>query len=397
LPKRFENGLSPRMPDMENNEITLELRFVNSKHFNRVLLAAIGLIALYVPVATLYFGGRYLGLDGIPDQQLGKTISDFRLMLLLWFFVFLPVILIPLLFVARGMRVIVNDAGIHFRSGLPKEVKFLAPDWTVGWNELQGATWQLAPGKYIASRLTLRTKGGKYRISPWHWVEKGARVDVYFPKLKCTKEEAGALLRRTPLIERMRSTYSDYRDDSYYQARPPLIDLGFDGVDVTPLTAMIAAAFIALVCSFIIEIYFTASEFYAGDAPCQLIGLSALLGFLIVLRTLRHFEPRRQNSALYALLFGLGAGLATYPFLVRVNAWTDSDGLREYDYRLGTDYVWRSVLPGTPDLEMYLSGSAWWRQFVPGDGYTFELRKGGLGFWQVNMTSIYEAQKKYAK
>jgi hypothetical protein len=333
----------------------------------------------------------------MPGPDLGRTTSDFRLMSLLWFFVFLPVILIPLLFVARRMRVIVNDAGIHFRSGLAKEVKFLAPDWTVGWKELQGISWRLAPGQYIASRLTLKTKRRKYRISPWHWVDTGARVDGYFPKVKCTKEEAGTILRRTVLVEWIRRKYSGYRDDSYYQARPPRLDLGFDGADVTPLTAMIAVAFVALVCSFIIEIYFAASEFYAGDAPWQLIGLSALLGFLTVLLALRHFEPRRQNSALYGLLFGLGAGLAAYPFLVRVNAWTDSDGLRQYDYRLGTDYVWHSMLPGTPDLEMYLSGSAWWRQFVPGDSYTFELRKGGLGFWQVNMIPVYEAQKKYVR
>ena len=168
-------------------------------------------------------------------------------------------------------------------------------------------------------------------------------------------------------------------------------------MDLTPLTVMIAVAFIVFVCSFIIDIYFAASEFYAGDAPYVLIGFSMLLGFFVILSALRHFEPERKNSALYALLFGLGVGLAAYPFLVRVNAWTDSDGLHDFDYRLGTDYVWHAVLPGTPNLEMYLSGSLWWRQFVPGDSYTFALRKGGLGFWQVNMTPVYEAQKKYSK
>jgi len=380
---------------MESDEIRLELRFVNSTHFSKVLTAAVALIALYVPVATLYFGGRYLGLDDIPSHDLTRTSSDFRLSLLLWFFILLPVILIPLLFVARRMHVIVNDAGIYFRSGLSKELKFLAPDWSVRWNELQGVSWQLASGQYIASRLTLETKRKKYRISPWHWVESGARLDSYFPKVKYSKEQAGSVLRRTALVEWVRRKYGGYRDDSFYQTRQPAIDLDFDGADVTPLTAIIAGAFIALVSSFIIEIYFAANEFYAGGTPYQLIGMFTLLGFLLVLLALRHFEPERKNSALYALLFGLGTGLAAYPLLVRVNAWTDNGGLHEYDYRLGADYVWRSVMPGAPDLEMYLSGSAWWRQFVPGDGYTFELRKGGLGFWQINMTTVYEAQKKF--
>ena len=39
--------------------------------------------------------------------------------------------------------------------------------------------------------------------------------------------------------------------------------------------------------------------------------------------------------------------------------------------------------------------SEWWRQYKPGDTYTFELRRGGLGIWQVNMTKIYDAQKRY--
>ena len=382
---------------MDSDEIRLELRFVNSTHFNKVLLAASVLVAVYIPVAALYFEGRYLGQDGIPGQELGKTSSDFRLMLLLWFFVFLPVILIPLLFVARRMRIIVNDAGIRFNSGLAGGLRFLVPDWSIGWNELEGVSWQLASSQYIASRLTLRTRRGRYRISPWHWVEAGARVGRYLPKMKYTKEEAGSILRRTVLVKWVRRKYSGYRDDSYYQARPPAVDLGFDGADVTPLTVMIAVVFIVFVGSFIIDIYCAASEFYAGDAPYVLIGFSMLLGFFVILSALRHFEPERKNSALYALLFGLGVGLAAYPFLVRVNAWTDSDGLHDFDYRLGTDYVWHAVLPGTPNLEMYLSGSLWWRQFVPGDSYTFALRKGGLGFWQVNMTPVYEAQKKYSK
>jgi hypothetical protein len=225
----------------------------------------------------------------------------------------------------------------------------------------------------------------------------GARVDRYFPKRKYTKEQAGSVMRRTAVIEWVRKKFPGYRDDSFYQARQSVINLDFDGGDVTPLTAIIAVVFVALVFTFIIEIYFSASEFYAGTAPYQLIGLSALLGFLIVHRALRHFEPERKNSGLYALLFALGTGLAAYPLLVRVNAWTDTAGLQGYDYRLDTNYVWRSREPGIPDLDMYLSGSAWWRQFRPGDSYTFELRKGGLGFWQVNMSPIYEAQKHYRK
>jgi hypothetical protein len=382
---------------VDSQEIKLELRFVNSMHFRKVLLATIGLISLYMPVATLYFGARYLGLDDGLGYNLGKTSADSRLIVSLWFFVLSPVILIPLLFIARRMRIIINESGIQFKSGLTNGMKLLVPDWSFRWDGLEDTSWKLVPGQFIASRLLFHTQERTYRISPWHWVVAGARVDRYFPKRNYSKEQAGSVMRRTAVIEWVRKKFPGYRDDSFYQARQPVINLDFDGGDVTPLTAIIALIFVALVVFFVIEIYFTANEFYADFVPYQLIGLSALFGFLIVHLTLRHFEPERKNSGLYALLFALGIGLAADPLLARVNAWTDTTGLQGYEYRLATDYVWRSTEPGAPDLDMYLSGSHWWRQFHPGDSYTFELRKGGLGFWQVNMSPIYEAQKHYRK
>jgi hypothetical protein len=382
---------------VDSHEIKLELRFVNSTHFKKVLLVTIGLISLYVPVATLYFGARYLGLDDGLGHTLGKTSADSRLIVSLWFFVLSPVILIPLLFIARRMRVIINESGIQFNSGFTNGITLLIPDWSFRWDELQDTSWKLVPGQYIASRLLFHTKQKTYRISPWHWVVAGAKVDRYFPKRKYSKEQAGSVMRRTAVVEWVRKKFPGYRDDSFYQVRQAAINLDFDGGDVTPLTAIVAVIFVALVFTFIIEIYFTANEFYADFVPYQLIGLSALLGFLIVHLALRHFEPERKNNAMYALLFALGIGLAAYPMLARVNAWTDTTGLQGYEYHLDHDYVWRSSEPGAPDLDMYLSGSRWWRQFHPGDSYTFELRNGGLGFWQVNMSPVYEAQKHYRK
>ena len=55
----------------------MELRFVNSMHFRKVLLATVGLISLYVPVATLYFGARYLGLDdGLVHNSADESIME---------------------------------------------------------------------------------------------------------------------------------------------------------------------------------------------------------------------------------------------------------------------------------------------------------------------------------
>jgi hypothetical protein len=382
---------------MEREEIRLELRFVNSTHFAKVVLATVGLVLLYVAMTIQYFGTEYFGMDTGAGANSNPTSSDTRVMLSLWFFLLSPVLLIPALFMMRRMRVIINGVGIQFRSGLMSSLKRLMPDWSVRWDELQGTSWEGFPGQYLGSRLHLRTRRTKYRLAPWQWVEAGVGLDSYFPNKKYSKDEAVAILGKTAVVEWVRRHYPGYCDISVDQPKKAAFGLGIDGGDVTPLTAVIAVTFIVLVFSFITEIYFTASEFYAGSTPYAWIGLSALIGFLVVHLGLKHLEPKRTNSALYALLFGLGVGLAAYPFLARVNAWTDTAGLHGYEYQLGPDFQWRASEPGPPDLDMYLSGSAWWRQFRPGDTYTFELRKGGLGFWQVNMQPIYEAQRHFRK
>jgi len=88
-------------------------------------------------------------------------------------------------------------------------------------------------------------------------------------------------------------------------------------------------------------------------------------------------------------------GLALYSFIPRINILTDKNGVNGYHYILGSDYIWRTKEPKAPELDLYLKSSRWWQQFEPGDAYTFYLRKGGLGIWQVNMSKIYDDQKEF--
>ena len=382
---------------MDVQELKLELRLVNSANFNKVLLVAVGLILLYMALTLQYFGVDYFSVSDGPGTNMGKTSADSRLMVSLWLFLLMPVLFIPMLYIARRVHIIVNESGIFFKGGLKNGLQSFLPDWSVQWDELQEASWQVIPGNYIASRLWLHAKGKKHRISPWHWVESGVEIDRYIPPKKCTVEQASLILKSTPLVEWVSRKFSDYRHGSFYEIKKPEFALGIDGDDVTPVTATIAIIFVVLVCLFIAEIYFTANEFYADSIPYSLLCISALLGFLVAHLSLKHIEPERTNSAVYALLFGLGVGFAAYPFLLRVNAWTDSADLQPYDYHLDSDYVWRAEEPDTPELHLYLSSSSWWQQFQPGDSYSFELRKGGLDFWQVNMSPIYDSQKGFTK
>jgi len=381
---------------MEGQEITLELRMASPGHFRSVLLVVIGFVLLYIVFTIQYFGADFFGITPDPTYKTGKTPEDSRLMVSMWAFLLLPGLLIPMLYAARRMRLTINESGIYYESGLGNWLKSFMPDWSVRWEDLQETSWQVVPGQYIASRLLLHTRSNLHLVSPWNWIESGTSDVGLFPPRSCTREQAATILGHTPLVEHVKKRFPGYRSDSFNETKRPTFELGIDGRDVTLLTATIAALFIGLVILFIVEIYFTASEFYADDVPYLLIGICASLGFIASHLALKRTEPDRKDSNIYALLLALGMGLAAYPFLLRVNAWSDSAGLNSYEYYLDSDYVWRAKVPGPPNLHLYLGSSPWWRQFQPGDNHVFNLRQGRLGFWQVDMSPIYEAQKNFS-
>lgn len=101
----------------------------------------------------------------------------------------------------------------------------------------------------------------------------------------------------------------------------------------------VAVAFAALVGYFIVEHYFTANEYYAEKPPYPAIVLASLTGVGLVFVLLQRLEPGGASHAAFALLFGLGVGLAAYSFIPRLNVLTDNHGLHEYVYTLNAEYV----------------------------------------------------------
>lgn len=169
--------------------------------------------------------------------------------------------------------------------------------------------------------------------------------------------------------------------------------VGLEGT--TPATLGVAFAFMVFVGYFIIEHYFMAKEYYAETPPYLAILLSGLVGAGLVFALLKRLEPGGANHATFALLSALGIGLGAYSFIPRLNILIDKNGLHEYVYTLNSEYLWQPPESSLPKLRLYLKSSDWWRQYKPGDTYTFELRQGGLSIWQVNMSKIYDDQKRY--
>jgi len=135
-------------------------------------------------------------------------------------------------------------------------------------------------------------------------------------------------------------------------------------------------------------------ESYAVEPPLVLFAVAgAVVAFAGMLWLDLAGTPRAQTLAL-ALLLGGGTGVALYSGLLRLNEATNSEGLRSYEYRLTRDSVFAPVDPRLPELDFSNYGN-YWRQFKLGTTHSFELRKGGLGFYQVNMAPVRERMVAY--
>ena len=378
---------------MRRRNIELKLRLSDQRIFAWFIAGLITLSLLYSGLAYFTLGGDLLGIAPNGGVDTTATSDDIRIRMSLWASIALPWLLLPAMLVVKRQRIRLHDRGVDFTGGMGGLFEFLSRDWSVRWEEIDEIFWQTNSRNYLASRLILVTRQNRHRVAPWAWVEADKKVDRLFARISGDTETTRSQVNESAFIKGL----SIHRPDLDVEVKDP----GASGKnpkasgDVTPVTGAIAGFFALLVLYFGVEIYFTANEFYAGAAPVAWFVACGLLGSALVFVLLRLIEPDRKDSVVYALLFGLGVGLAANPFLVRLNTWTDLGGLKGHEYQLNQEMIWAAIEGDAPELDLYLASSEWWRQYKPGDTYTFELRKGGLGFWQVSMTPVYNDQKAF--
>ena len=170
-------------------------------------------------------------------------------------------------------------------------------------------------------------------------------------------------------------------------------------VENTISEIVIAATLIFSVMYFWLEVFFTLNEFYAESTPYVAFIVVGVAASALCRGVLGWAQPNAKSNRIYCMFFGLAISFASYPLSLRINQL--GGNVENYTYVLSNQLSWQAVGDGDalgqsdslPTLDIYLSSSDWWRKFKPGDQYDFQLRKGILGFWQINMKKIYEAQK----
>jgi hypothetical protein len=144
------------------------------------------------------------------------------------------------------------------------------------------------------------------------------------------------------------------------------------------------------------DTFVAGNESYADTPPYPYFIAAGILAAMAAALWLRRARVPVAESLGVALLFGGALGAAAYPGALRVNALTDREGLRNYEYQLAPDLTLSPLSAGLPRLA-FPRDADYWAHFKAGSVHTLELRHGGLGFYQVNMQPVIEAMREFYK
>jgi hypothetical protein len=305
---------------------------------------------------------------------------------------------LPLLYVARAReleQLVISAQGLEYVSPLPPALQFLNPSWTLRWTQVHRAALEpsgLASGPQFL-QLVFDLGLDRRRVMPYSWVDPR----TYQPPKPWSMRDAQRRMQRdavlgelraSPLLAAVARHVPQFSVDWDAVSRPQF------ALEKNPWTLAAVVAFFALFVYALVDGLFLNSETYAEPpryAAYAAVGAAAVLAVFALLR--RAGAPAGESVAL-ALLTGAALGAALYPGLLRLNQLTDAQGpqLHAYEHRGGGHFAPRQ--DGLPPLDLSRYGE-YWAELRVGASYEFALRRGGLGFYQLDLAPLYAAMRKY--
>ena len=392
---------------MENQKNkTFVLRTLNQMTDRRRRYIEVIVFFMFLFFSYIWFGGLLFPSYG------GATSGDMRITLAVWGLLFLfAYLLVFVMLFTFGRRLEVDSHGVAERVDMPNGFgfKFFVREWRFCWSDVSSVAWvPIKNGMTMgfSAPLIFTLNGGESRsIAPYQWVIKNSKQerdqsqDIMFNlKLAFNSEKSKSIMNE--------SLEGSEFVSAVKLARPDL-DLSLNNVltkdqakvENTISEIVIAATLIFSVMYFWLEVFFTLNEFYAESTPYVAFIVVGVAASALCRGVLGWAQPNAKSNRIYCMFFGLAISFASYPLSLRINQL--GGNVENYTYVLSNQLSWQAVGDGDalgqsdslPTLDIYLSSSDWWRKFKPGDQYDFQLRKGILGFWQINMKKIYEAQK----
>lgn len=362
-----------------------------------LILAPLVLVAAVLFLLYLKTGAR-LDPAAVLEALRAKIAADpFDAALNALMFAFAVLYLVYLALAQRHERLILTPIGIEYRSPLPEALRFLRPSWSLQWSQIRAAALLATAMARGAQGAVLKLDGRSrtVRLFPLQWVDP----QTFRP---------GSLWAELRKLQAMHTPFAIEQalDDSpmlrYIAAAAPQLRIernlktGADGFALEKNRAALAVVvgFFVLLLYALADTFFLNPETYAVTPPLTPFlvagGLAALAAGLWMQRG---GVPAAESIAV-AVLFGATVGAAAYPGALRLNALTDSDGLRTYEYQLTAQRHLEPLRAGPPAL-VFAGHYEYWAQFAPGSVHQFELRRGGLGFYQLNMRPLEKMLREY--
>ena len=136
------------------------------------------------------------------------------------------------------------------------------------------------------------------------------------------------------------------------------------------------------------------AERYATTPPYGWMVICGLGGFVLAGAYLVNSEAPRAIAFGLAVMLGIGVGAASGPGMLRVNAWTDQVGIQNVTYyRVGANRF--APLAGGDWPEIELPQPDYWFFQEEDIERQISIRRGGLGFCQIDLANIIEELRNY--
>ncbi|MCK5336521.1 MAG: hypothetical protein KAQ67_10180 [Gammaproteobacteria bacterium] len=262
--------------------------------------------------------------------------------------------------------------------------------WSIDWNDVESVT----QGKVkVKNEVIIKTKNKKSRtlqLNAWKELSKSDQVTV--------KSLIGLVKYQQKMAKDAAFSFKENVLSRYIIdvvglsiSKTPETDLNFDlssnkyslGAVVVFFIFMAYAATGAMI----------SSETYVSDVPYLWFVIFGLFIAIISGVILSKNKVPLTNAWGLALLLGGMAGVAMYPGIININQFTDNHGLVEYGYQRVNENIFEPVNTLLPHIAM--KKDEYWESIPMNHDVSFMIRKGGLGFYQIDMEPEYKKMRQW--
>lgn len=391
------------MQETVPNKLVLQNRAMLSQRPPRiglwlVVLAIVPIIGL---IAVMYYlgaadNGESIDWNALIAKLLAKAQEDWFELLFVGLAIIASVAQMFYFVMAQHReRLLMDELGMRYVSPLPKALQFIMPSWSFQWSEVRRTEFKTNMVGQRPEFVTLVFHTGlrKRTIRPYLWVDAANFQPPSWKKqVGLTRPKPGevtAEVMNSPVMQFLQA-------QPHFKLAPLTIDqLKPFALGKNPVALGFVAVFFISSIYALVDALFLNTETYATEPLYPIYVAGGLTIALIGVWLMRAAEVPITESLAVAVLTGGAFGAALYPGLLRVNELTDTAGLQSYEYKMLEAAYFVPEQDGLPELRFPERHREFWAQYAPGSKQKFELRKGGLGFYQIDMKPIYNRIQDY--